>query len=1033
MEGELHHQLDTRQLVLLLNIKIMHSLKKLAGFGAGVVLLGAALAPVAQASALSQNQVNAIIGLLQSFGADQSVINNVQSALGGGSSTDSLSCSSFSDVSYGQFDNSPGGRVSQLQTWLGIPSNTFGFGTYGKKTQAAWNVKCGGNQQQNSITFSATPTSGSASLAVTFYASGLSNATDYFYQLRFGDGQQAQTRSFSSFQHTYINPGTYTAILLDQFGNQVGSATVTVSGTVQKIPSATIDQSSLTASVSSVPNVTLTGSASQLTPGAVRDQSPQLVIVIVPATYSGSVDQRDVSAFALNQDSSAGKIGLMGPAFVTNGRWSEVFGPVPQGSYKVFVYDGWGSPSPLTTGTLTVNGSTGGDSFSVTSPTAQNVWRLNDPSGQTTETVHFSTQTVPANSAMWFTLVDTNTGASVPLGKGNGGYGVTPQIGDNSVTVTLGNTGMNSLVFNDTVPHYKLAAALFDIPYDSTHTSGCVPGDYPTYAGSNCGSTQAKGQLVATSLSPAFSIMGGTQGATPSVIVSTPSQPANTLFPQNTVNIPLTKITLTAQNGSAKIYSLAIKSAAGVGSNAANAASDTDFTQVSVRNESIGSIIGSISLFDTSHTAVVLFNNPLVLQAGVPVTLTVLGSSAANLSADAGKITLIAVTGVNSDTIVTGALPIIGATDTINTSLNVCVPNGLSIYGYQCATNVPVATTGIYYLFHNLDTGNNWTMSMQNMTQADALTQCKNTDAHNSWAVRCTWNGTEIFNDIATKTSMLTVSFDGVTNVTLPSTTLSNAINMCNASSKAGATSKKCVWAGEDITPAAVTGTYYLYHNLDTGNGWTMTNPNITQADALAQCQNTDAHNPWAVRCTWNGTEIFNDIATKTSTLAISFDGVVATTLTPTTLQNALNFCDASSKANTTTKKCVWAGEDITPAATVQVSTTQLTACTNAYANRGKNNQTFSCTCPAATAASGIWGGAISGNASYTNAYTDDSNICTAARHWKGLKLSDAFDVVYAILPGHSGYGGSTGNSGITSQSFGAYDGSFSIISTTLK
>ena len=106
-------------------------------------LLGAA--SFAQASALTTTQVSAIISLLQSFGADQSVINNVSSALGGsGDQGSTLSCSSFSDVSYGQFDNSPGGRVSQLQTWLGIPSSTFGFGTYGKRTQAAWNAMCAG-------------------------------------------------------------------------------------------------------------------------------------------------------------------------------------------------------------------------------------------------------------------------------------------------------------------------------------------------------------------------------------------------------------------------------------------------------------------------------------------------------------------------------------------------------------------------------------------------------------------------------------------------------------------------------------------------------------------------------------------------------------------------------------------------------------------------------------------------------------------------------------------------------------------------
>ena len=119
----------------------------LASFVA-VVLLSAGFITIpmqAQAASLTSAQVSAIISLLQSFGADQSVINNVSVALGG-TSSGTQSCSTFADITYGMFDTDPGGRVSQLQTWLGISSNTFGFGTYGPKTRALWNSKCGGTQ-----------------------------------------------------------------------------------------------------------------------------------------------------------------------------------------------------------------------------------------------------------------------------------------------------------------------------------------------------------------------------------------------------------------------------------------------------------------------------------------------------------------------------------------------------------------------------------------------------------------------------------------------------------------------------------------------------------------------------------------------------------------------------------------------------------------------------------------------------------------------------------------------------------------------
>src|SRR3989338_11332112 len=104
-----------------------------AGILFGLSLTFSVVAP-AQAAALTSAQIQAIVGLLQSFGADQSVINNVSVALGG-SSSDPRSCGTFADLKHGDFDDDFGGRVSQLQTWLGLPSNTFGFATYFNKNK----------------------------------------------------------------------------------------------------------------------------------------------------------------------------------------------------------------------------------------------------------------------------------------------------------------------------------------------------------------------------------------------------------------------------------------------------------------------------------------------------------------------------------------------------------------------------------------------------------------------------------------------------------------------------------------------------------------------------------------------------------------------------------------------------------------------------------------------------------------------------------------------------------------------------------
>ena len=158
----------------------MHSRFTRWAVGATVALSLFGAVGVAQASSLTSAQVSAIIGLLQSFGADQSVINSVSATLGGQTSS-GLSCASFADVSYGQFDDTSGGRVSQLQTWLGIPSSTFGFGTYGHKTQAAWNSQCGGTQptpQPNPIPTS-TPT---IAITTSFASIGGSPAMSFAVQ-----------------------------------------------------------------------------------------------------------------------------------------------------------------------------------------------------------------------------------------------------------------------------------------------------------------------------------------------------------------------------------------------------------------------------------------------------------------------------------------------------------------------------------------------------------------------------------------------------------------------------------------------------------------------------------------------------------------------------------------------------------------------------------------------------------------------------------------------------------------------------------
>jgi hypothetical protein len=96
-------------------------------------LLGVVTAMPAQAAALTQQQIQAVIGLLQSFGADYSTITNVSSALGGSVivGPTNPACPALSYNLYiGLTDAQTNGQVSALQRFLGVnPTGYFGSQT----------------------------------------------------------------------------------------------------------------------------------------------------------------------------------------------------------------------------------------------------------------------------------------------------------------------------------------------------------------------------------------------------------------------------------------------------------------------------------------------------------------------------------------------------------------------------------------------------------------------------------------------------------------------------------------------------------------------------------------------------------------------------------------------------------------------------------------------------------------------------------------------------------------------------------------
>ena len=82
---------------------------------------------------------------------------------------------------------------------------------------------------------------------------------------------------------------------------------------------------------------------------------------------------------------------------------------------------------------------------------------------------------------------------------------------------------------------------------------------------------------------------------------------------------------------------------------------------------------------------------------------------------------------------------------------------------------------------------------------------------------------------------------------------------------------------------------------------------------------------------------------------------------------------------------------------------------------RGKNGTLITLDCSPDGSPGSVYG---------TDTYTDDSSICTAAVHAGLLTVADGGKVTIEIAPGADSYGGTTAN-GVTSASYGAFEGSF--------
>jgi PKD repeat protein len=255
--------------------------------GAGVLALGLLfsvgfIAAPAEASSLTSAQISAILSLLQSFGADQSTINNVSAALNGQATTGTnQSCLTLSYNLYaGLTDSSTNGQVSQLQQFLGVDPtgyfgpmtlqavqnwqsshgivsqgspDTTGYGFVGPQTRAAMGCGTVPNPVQSTYgQLSISNVSGPNALAVGQQGTWSVSASDVqgayvSVSVNWGDANQygsaaspqsASVSQQNTFSHAYQSAGTYTIVFTatDNYGNSnKATATVTVTGSTQNV------------------------------------------------------------------------------------------------------------------------------------------------------------------------------------------------------------------------------------------------------------------------------------------------------------------------------------------------------------------------------------------------------------------------------------------------------------------------------------------------------------------------------------------------------------------------------------------------------------------------------------------------------------------------------------------------------------------------------------------------------------------------------------------------------------------------------
>ena len=189
------------------------------------------------------------------------------------------------------------------------------------------------------------------------------------------------------------------------------------------------------------------------------------------------------------------------------------------------------------------------------------------------------------------------------------------------------------------------------------------------------------------------------------VMISGGVQPANSLAVATAARVPFTRFVLT--NGSSAAVTVT-----GVVVERQGFAADANFSSIVLVDQS-GQQVGNSKLLNTNHQATI--GDTFTLQPGASMTYTVAGNMSSAANVNGGELASFAVVGVNTTATVSGSLPIVGATHTMNDTLALSDVSATYVTVPGADATKPVGTMGYGFSTVRLTAGSQEDITVQSI------------------------------------------------------------------------------------------------------------------------------------------------------------------------------------------------------------------------------------------------------------------------------------------------------------------------------